>query len=143
MRFSVEWIEINSELAKQPSPSFLFQRELPASAQGSPKGNLFNTAEVARVGKWLVGVSPMLGEPRWAIVQSGEFVRVPIIQYKTKARSQAMIWGTGLQVGMTAVSSVPSNYIQEIKETKLILGTSCIMREEAYYCYLGIAIRVE
>jgi len=143
MQFHVEWLDVNPYISQGMQPTFLLERPLPPSAQGSPKGNLFNVAEVARLGKWYVPVSPLnLETIEWSFTNSGQHVRVPIFAYRT-GRNCTYVWGTGLEFGARALDSLKTNHNPVVESCTLVLGRECHDLGDAYRCYVGMAFKVK
>lgn len=144
MKFDVQWCNVLPNLVTGIPPSFMLERELLHGT--NPKGSVFNVAEVVRVGRFMVPQTPvLLDQVKWAMTDSGQYVRVPIFAYRTNGRSLSEIWGLGIQIGLAAAESLRSIDPQPPKSAILVLGHECtdLSPEEAFRCYVGVAFRTD
>lgn len=141
--FSVIWIDPVPNLLAQQQPVQMIERELLHGTK--PKANLFNTSEVARVGNYWVPQNSVTQEGTlWTVAKEGQYVRVPVMAYKTVSRSAAHIFATGLTVGLAAFMSLQAHTNERPVRIYLVLGNICSdlhPQEDAFRCYVGIAIQ--
>lgn len=142
LQFKVKWFDVTSGLLAQQQPVVLIERERNHNGQKAWAGG----SQVGRPGDYWVPQGAVTDEnPQWASSHGGEAVRVPVVAYKTD-RSLAAIWGLGVQIGMMALSALRSKTQEPPLEVTLVIGHDCTdlsPAEDAFRCYIGIAIRTK
>lgn len=140
------WIDVRPNLSMGVQPVMVLERPL---AHGDyAKGNLFNKAEIARVGHYWVAQSNVVGsgmDTLWTLTRDGQYVRVPVFAYRTPQRAAAAILATGLEIGMAAIDGLRQHTSDRPLAVHLVLGHECtdLAPEDAYRCYVGIAIQTK
>lgn len=143
LNYDVKWIDVSENLQKQQQPVFFLERPL---AHGThKKGQLFNTAEVGRLGTFWTPVTPLLssGKVEWSFTNSGEFARVPMFGYKTRERAYSSLVGTGLQLGLQAIDSLRDHTQDRVLTAILILGHEVHDMGDSYRCYIGLSLKTK
>lgn len=145
MNLAVHWIDVRPNLLTGQQPVMMLERPLAHGDQ--PKGNLFNKAEVGRVGHYWVPQSSLVGamDVVWTLTRDGQFVRVPVFAYRTVARAGSAIMATGLEIGMAAVAGLRQHTSDMPIAVHLVLGHECtdLAPDDAYRCYVGIAFQTK
>ena len=145
MKFDVQWIDVTKNLVEGTQPVLFLKRPL---LHGTDKrGALFASAEVARTGTYYVPQSTLVGpvEVEWGVTKQGEHVRVPVEAYRTTVRSLSAIFAVGMEIGMRAVVALQRKTRAEPNLVTLVLGHDItdLPDENAFRCYVGMAIRVD
>lgn len=143
MKFVVEWIDVRAFLQIREQPVYMIKR--PLAHGDNPKGNVFNVAEIAKVGEHWVPQADVFNDAQWSFTKAGDMVRVPIVAYKVD-RTLASILGLGLQIGLAAVADL-RNYTSDVPHTViLVIGHECTdlaPAENLFRCYVGLALQTK
>ena len=143
----VVWINVEENLQSGHQPVYMHKR--PLLHGDSPKRNLFNLSEVARVGEFWVPITPVvdMDQIQWSKTAGDKFVRIPISAYRTRDHALASILATGIEVGTRAMASLAMRYKQEPKSVILVVGHECTdlsdQGAQQFRCYIGMAIRTK
>lgn len=137
----VKWIDITPYLLTGEQPVYVMPRP---KAHNQPKA-WAGSSQVSCIGDFWVVQGPLIDNSEWTLTKTGDFVRIPVFAFKVN-RALASIWGLGIQIGMLAITEL-RNYTNDIPQSViLILGHDCTdlsPAEEAFRCYVGIAIRTK
>jgi hypothetical protein len=138
MEIRVFWFGVNASLAAGKPPVFAYERPL---ARGRDDGTVFSHAQVARVGKYLTPKAPLTSQdPEWTVTADGQFVMIPVSAYRTHVRSQAAVFGLGLELGLRAATRTLAGRVTGVV---LVLGDDVTELEDGVRCYVGLALQVE
>lgn len=143
MDFQVRWIDVTPNLARKQQPVVLVERPL---AHGTaPKGGVFNVAEVARLGTFWVPVSDLnASEIQWSKTASGQFVRIPMLGYRSAQPAESALFGMALQLGIKARDALQQQTASPVLCTWLALGHQVHnLGPEGYRGYLGLAFQIK
>lgn len=144
IQFVTKWLDVTPNLLTQQQPVFdvLVERERNHAGPRAWAGG----SQIARPGEFWVPINGLLEQQiQWSVSRSGEAVRVPVHAYKTD-RALASIWGLGVQIGMMAVDALRSKTQDRPLEVTLVIGHDCTdlsPAEDAFRCYIGVAIRTK
>lgn len=145
MRFDVKWIDVSKNLTRGDQPVFLLERPLLHGTD--ERGALFSSGKVARVGSYWVPQSSLIGESEveWGLTKSDQYVRIPVWAYRTTVRSLSAIFAVGMEIGMRAIASLKYRIRADPTIVTLVLGHEItdLPAENAFRCYVGMAIRVD
>jgi hypothetical protein len=142
--FKVQWIDVTPNLVLDQQPVLLVER--PLAHGDEPKGGVFNTAEVARVGAFWVPRKIQEEEIAWRVTRTGQHVRIPLDRYRTPQPIESVLFGNAVSLGMMAMESFRRQSNAPIEYVLLVLGHqvrnlgSENRGEEGYEAYLGLAI---
>ena len=145
MRTTVRWVDVSTSLNDGNQPVVLIERELVHGSE--PKGQLFNVAEVARLGSFWVATAPLISDsndPRWSLTAKDKYVRVPISAYLTAERAKSHILVTGIEIGVRAAMSYTGKVGKAPEELILCIGQQVddLAPERNHFrCYVGVAIK--
>lgn len=144
IQFNVKWYNVTPNLLSQTQPviDVLVERERNHDQRRAWAGG----SQVGRPGEFWVPVSDLLvPEINWSVSKSGEAVRVPLHAYKTD-RALASLFGLGVTLGMTAIAALSDKTRDKPLEVILVIGHDCTdlsPAEDAFRCYIGVAIRTK
>jgi hypothetical protein len=145
MRTTVRWIDVSASLKDGIQPTVLIEREL---AHGTdPKGQLFNLAEVARLGSFWAATAPLISadeDPQWSLNAKDKYVRVPMHAYLTAERAKSHILVTGIEIGIRAAMSFARKVRKAPEELILCIGQQVddLAPERNHFrCYVGVAFK--
>ena len=143
MNFETHWIDVNPNLTIGQQPVFLLER--PLAHGNKPKGGLFANSEIARVGHFWVPDSDVQVEPvQWALTTSGDHVRIPVVAYRSQNAVEAVMFWSGIQIGLQAADSLRRKTPKEIIRAIMVMGHQCHdLGEQGIRGYLGIAFQVK
>lgn len=144
LHFVTKWFNVTPNLLAQQQPiiDVFVEREKNHAGPRAWSGG----SQIARTGEFWVPVSGLLeAEITWSLCRGGDAVRVPVHAYKTD-RAYAAIWGLGVQLGMTALDGLRHKTQDRPLEVTLVIGHECTdlsPAEDAFRCYIGVAIRTK
>lgn len=142
LTYDIKWVDLAPHLAAAEQPAYMYPR--PALHAGGQAR--VGTSDVARTGRFHVPKYALLSAatPAWAVTQGGDMVRIPVWAFRTTNRSEAAVWGLGIQVGIEAVAALAKAGVREpVTQVVLVLGGTVtdLAPDDAYRCYVGIALR--
>ena len=144
MQFSVQWIDVTSNLVLNSQPTYIIQR--PLVHGDDPKGGVFNTTQVARTGAFWVPNTLRHAEIEWSLTKTEEHVRIPLDRYRTSQAYESVLFGLALQLGLQVMESFRRQSSKPIEYVLLVLGHQVRnlaaenRGEDGYEAYLGLAI---
>lgn len=145
MNIHYTWLDVSENLARREQPVAVLRRKLLHGERAN--GGVFANAQVARVGRFWVPVTPLTGDApaEWSLTDAGDLVRVPISAYRTQNASEASVFACGLSVGLRAMQQFYEKTGEPARQLHMYLGHQCdpLPGHEAYRCYVGLAIRTD
>lgn len=144
LQFVTKWFNVTPNLLAQQQPivDVVVDREKNHDGPRAWAGG----SQIARTGEFWVPTSGILEEQiTWALSRGGDAVRIPVHAYKTE-RALAAIWGLGVQLGMMAITGLRARTQDVPRQVTLVLGHECTdltPAEDAFRCYVGVAIRTK
>lgn len=143
INYDVHWIDVSPFLISGEQPIYL----LPRLKLHNESKAWAGSTQIANTGEFWVPHGPILPGNNfdWAFTRTGDLVRIPVFAYKVN-RALASIWALGLQVGMSSIINFRENTKESINSVILVLGNSCtdlLPNEDAFRCYIGIAVRTK
>lgn len=145
MKFEVRYVDVSAYLAAGKQPVMMLERALAHGHEA--KGGLFGSAEVGRPGAYWVPKSPILLSTgvseaiTWSVTYTGAHVHVPIEAYRTNEKALANVVGLGVQIGLVAMDSLGQYTRERPTVVVLLIGHECQVVEDAFRCFVGMAIR--
>lgn len=143
MRFTLHWFDVAPYRDGSVAPQFTIERPLPSGRSANAAG-MFAAGEVSRLGEfWVPTLSIYSARQEWSVTKSGQYVRVPILAYRTKGRTLPHILATGLSLGLEVLRTAEFD-TSRIGEITIVLGNECtdLAADEAFRCYVGMAFRL-
>lgn len=142
MHHAIHWIDPAPSLAAGIQPVLFLER--PLLHGNKPNGGMFNSATVAREGRyWTPKHSLLAPDPLWTLTCDGQHVHVPVNAYRTEFMGAAGIFQTGLLLGSEVMRQFRIQSREEPLCLHLVLGNDCtpLPNENAYRCYVGFSIQ--
>lgn len=143
MHVEVRWVEIpDSSVAMPSATEYMLERPTLRHSHGVP----LPAESEGRTGTFWVPHRPLVEEQLgWSVTRKGQYVRIPLIPYRTQGTGLAWIWGLGLEMGMRGMQALTEHADRklEIERIVLVLGHDCPRVEEGYRCFVGIAFQLK
>ncbi|MCI0420753.1 MAG: hypothetical protein L0312_16255 [Acidobacteria bacterium] len=132
MDYLIRWIDVTPNLTSGQQPVFMLERPY-----------LHDSGKVRTGTFWVPQASLEDPSTQWSVTESGDFVRVPVMAYRTRERAMSLILGTGLQLGIAAIMSLRHHTQDEPISAVLLLGheVSDLPDKNAFRVYVGLALR--
>lgn len=140
----IHWIDVNPHLAtgSRKPPNFYLERALLHGDK--PNGGVFNTAEVARVGRYLTLVTPVDQPPEWSLTVEGPVVRIPIYGYSVPLHNGPLILASGFELAFKFCENLRQHTPESIEEMHLVLHHEThTIANNAVRMYAGFSLRLK
>ena len=145
MRLLVDWVDEAEFLRGRDTR--MIERAAVRHEDDGPSGTHVPVAKEGRF--WIPQVSlldPACREAsNWALTQSGDLLRIPVVSYLTMEPSAAHVFGLGAQLGMTAAAAV-TKLFQETPTAAVLVMSKQVRASDTegrYRCYLGLALQTD
>jgi hypothetical protein len=141
--FEAQWVDVTRFILERHQPVAIVKREPIHTGPRAWAGG----SQVGSTSEFWVPITSLL-EPdvKFSHTVIGDAVRVPMHAYHTQYRLLPSIFALGIQIGMATIIEMAKHTGYEAKHVKLVLGQECTdlsPTEEAYRCYIGIAVQVK
>lgn len=137
-----QWFDVTPFVVSQSQPTVHLRRE-PANDGSKPWAG---STQLGSISEYWVATGGLMGEQpaEFSLTRTGETVRVPMFAYRTGHLAMPALFGLGVQIGLAAIADLRHHTRDEPKVAHLVIGHQCTdlrPAEEAYRCYIGIALQ--